>query len=115
MQRPPGQRMPIVFERPTYEWVARVNQKHKQLAELQLSVEERQALDRRTEIEFVYSTLKLEGLDIQRALVARIASSAAAPDDSVEGKSVGALFQSLRIVTSTAREKGKDSTLSVEL
>jgi Fic family protein len=111
--------MPILFERPTYEWVARVNQKHKQLAELRLSVEERQALERWTEVEFVYSTLMLEGLDINRDMVARIAAridwSQAAPDDSEEGKSASALFESLHTVTSIAREQGKDSVLSVEL
>jgi Fic family protein len=107
--------MPILFERPTYEWVARVNQKQKQLAELLLSLEEKQTLDRWTEIEFVYSTLKLEGLDVQRDTVERLASSQAAPDDSVEGKLASALFESLRTVASMAREQGKDSALSVEL
>lgn len=107
--------MPILFERPTYEWVARVNQKHKQLAELQLSVTERQTLDRWTETEFVYSTLTLEGLDVQHDLVARIVSLRDGAGDSAEDKSTSALFESLRTITSIARELGKASALSVEL
>lgn len=107
--------MPILFERPTYEWVARVNQKHKQLAELQLSVKQRQTLDRWAEIEFVYSTLKLEGLDVQHDLVARIASLGDGAGDSAEDESVSALFESLRTVTSIAREHGKASVLSMEV
>lgn len=107
--------MPILFERPTYEWVARVNQRHKQLDERQLSTEQRQKLDRWIEIEFVYSTLTLEGVDIKRDLVARIASSQAGSGDFEKHASARALFESLRLVTSIAREKGKDSVLSVDL
>jgi len=111
--------MPILSERPTYEWVARVNQKHKQLAGLLLSVDDKQKLDRWTEIEFVYSTLRLEGVDLNRDLVAGIAarraSSQAPPEDSVVSGSESALLETLRAVTSIAREQGKDSTLSVDL
>lgn len=111
--------MPILSERPTYEWVARVNQKHKQLADLQLSAADKETLDRWIEIEFVRSTLKLEGLDLQRDLVARIAAridwSQAGNGASAEEETASALFESLRTVTSIAREQGKDSALSVEL
>lgn len=107
--------MPILFERPTYEWVARVNQKHKQLAELSFSVEEKRRLDRWTEIEFVYSTLRLEGEEIDRERVARLVSApASAPDASGPGAATR-LLASLRTVTALAREHGKDSVLSVEL
>lgn len=115
MQRPPGKRMPILFERPTYEWVARVNQKHKQLAELMLAAEEKQTLDRWIAIEFVYSTLKLEGEEIEREQVERIVL---APINSLETAAPEAatrLLESLRTITSIAREQGKDSALSVEL
>src|SRR2546423_9117498 len=100
MQRRPGQGMPILFERPTYEWVARVNQKHKQLDDLQLSSEVKQKLDRWTEIEFVYSTLKLEGLDVQRDQVALLAASQASSNDYAEAKSASDIFESLRLLTS---------------
>jgi hypothetical protein len=107
--------MPILFERPTYEWVARVNQKHRQLAELQMSPEARQTLDRWIEIEFVCSTLRLEGLDLQRDLVARIVSVPASSVEATEPEAATSLLEALRTVTSIPREQGKDSALSVEL
>jgi Fic family protein len=105
--------MPILFERPTYEWVARVNAKHKQLAELSLSAAEKQTLDRWQEIEFVYSTLRLEGEGIEREPVARLPSAPASSRG--EPATVSRLLDSLRTVTSIAREHGKESALSVEL
>jgi Fic family protein len=107
--------MPILFERPTYEWVARVNQKHKQLLELQLSAEQQQTLDRWTEIEFVYSTLRLEGGESDREQIARIASLHASSGGNTESDEATGLIESLRTVTSIARAQGKDSALSVEL
>ena len=115
MQRPSGQGLPILFERPTYEWVARVNQKQKELDNLQLSAEARKKLDRWAETEFVYSTMELEGFEIQRDLVARIASSQTALDDSTEVQLARNLLDSLRTVSSAARSQGKDVALSVEL
>ena len=105
--------MPILFERPTYEWVARVNQKHKQLTELALSAAQKQTLDRWLEIEFVYSTLRLEGEEIEREQVARLVS---VPTNSAgEPAAVYRLLASLRTVTSITNKFGKDSALSVEL
>lgn len=115
MQRRPGQRMPILFERPTYEWVARVNQKHKQLAELQLSVKQKQTLDRWIEIEFVRSTLELEDSNIDREQLARIVAAPASSIGAREPEAATSLLESLRTVTSIARESGKDSALTVEL
>lgn len=115
MQRSLSQGLPILFERPTYEWVARVNQKQKELDSLELPAEARKKIDRWADTEFVYSTMKLEGFDIQRKLVARIASSQTALDDSTEVQSARNLFDSLRTVTSAARSQGKDAPLSVEL
>jgi hypothetical protein len=107
--------MPILSERPTYEWVARVNQKHKQLAELELSAEEKKTLDRWIEIEFVRSTLDLEGVKIDREQVARIISVPASSVGASEPEAATSLLKSLRTVTSIAREQGKDSALTVEL
>jgi Fic family protein len=116
MQRPPDRKTPtILFARASYEWVARVNQKHKQLAELSLSVEEQETLDRWTETEFVYSTLKLEGAEIQPERVARIVSSPVADDECETDRSIAALLESLRTVTMLARSGGRASALSPEL
>ena len=105
--------MPILFERPTYEWVVRVNAKHKQLAELSLSAAERQTLDRQMEIEFVYSTLGLEGVEINREQVAQLVSAPA--NSAGEPESASRLLASLRTVTSITNKLGNDSALSVEL
>jgi len=105
--------MPILFERPTYEWVARVNQKHKQLTELALSAAQKQTLDRWLEIEFVYSTLRLAGEKIEREQVARLVSAPANQPGEVGAATQ--LLDSLRTVTSMTREPGKESGLSVEL
>jgi Fic family protein len=107
--------MPILFERPTYEWVARVNQKHKQLAELSLSEEAKQAFDRWLETEFVYSTLRLEGEEIEREQVVRLVSAPASSPDAGGPGAATRLLDSLRTVTALARERGNDSVLSVEL
>src|SRR5712692_7166082 len=116
MQRPTDRKTPtILFARATYEWVARVNQKHKQLAELQLSAGEQETLDRWTEIEFVYSTLKLEGTEIQRQPVARIVSSPTSENDAETDRSIAALLESLRTVTALADAHGRAAILSPEL
>jgi Fic family protein len=105
--------MPILFERPTYEWVARVNQKHKELTELALSAAQKQTLDKWLEIEFIYSTLRLEGKEIEREQVTRLVSLRT--HSTGEPVAVTRLLASLRTVTSVARACGKDSALSVEL
>lgn len=117
MQRPPDRRTPpILLTRPTYEWIARVNQKHKQLDELRLSADQKDQLDRWAEIEFVYATLKLEGVEVTRENVSRLvlnSSSANALEDS-DPESV-ALLASLRKVASLARANGKAAALSIDL
>jgi Fic family protein len=116
MQRPPDRKPPtILFARASYEWVARVNQKHKQLAELSLSLEEQETLDRWTETEFVYSTLKLEGAEIQPERVAQIVSSPVAVGEGETDRSMAALLESLRTVTTLARSGGRGAALSPEL
>lgn len=116
MQRPPDRKTPtILFARASYEWVARVNQKHKRLADLRLSASEQETLDRRTEIEFVYSTLKLKGAQIQMEPVARIVSSPVADDNGETDRSIAALLESLRTVTALARAGGRAVMLSPQL
>src|SRR5689334_22997 len=100
MQRPSGQGLPILFERPSYEWVARVNRKHKRLDELRPSAVENETLDRWIEKEFVYSTLHLEGSNIQLEQVEQLASPKRPTNDSALDKSASALIESLRLITS---------------
>lgn len=114
MQKPPERRTPtILFTRATSEWISRVNQKHKQLTELQLSAARREALDRWAETEFVHSTLTLEGVAVEHEDVARVGSIS---DAASEGdRSATALLESLRTVTSLARAKGRGARLTADL
>ena len=115
MQRPPDRRSPLVlFARDTSEWINRVNQKHKQLVDLGLSDEKKERLARFCEIEFVYSTLTLEGSGVTREDVARISSNAGTP--GAENDHVAnALVSSFRLVRSLARKQGKGAELTPEL
>lgn len=117
MQRPPDRRSPtILFTRATSEWINRVNQKHKQLTELQVTVAQRETLDQLVETEFVYSALKLEGEEIELEQVARLASGNSAGDSAYDSdRRAAPLLDSLRMVTSLARAKGRAAELSAEL
>ena len=115
MQKPPDRRTPpVLFARGTSEWIARVNQKHKQLVSLGLSGEDLERIERWAEIEFVCATLSLEGLDVMRSQVERAASaiSKEAPD---EQPSVSALLASVRTVASLGRANRKSVELTAEL
>jgi Fic family protein len=103
-----------LFARDTSEWINRVNQKHKQLIDLGLSDEQKERLDRFCEIEFVYSTLKIEGAGVTREDVTRISSSAGTPDAESD-HSANALSLSLRVVSALARKHGKGAELTPEL
>ena len=117
MYRPPDRKAPpVLFSRGTSEWIVRVDQKQKRLAELRLSGDEKQRLDRWVEIEFVYSTLILEGADVSRQKVARVASYA--PDSGAVAASeqaVMAPLASMRKITMLAFDKGKSAELTPEV
>ena len=116
MQQPPDRRSPpILFARGASEWIARVTQKHKQLLALGLSAEDRQRLDRWAEIEFVYSTLKLEDADATRDQVVQAASGVPAQAHEADDRVISALLASLRTVMSLARASGKAAQLTEEL
>jgi len=101
--------------RPSHDWISRINQKQKQLAELDLSEEQRKNIKRLTEIEFVYSTLVLEGHEISREDVSRLATSQTTEASSESDRQASALIESLRKVIGLARQRGKNASLSPEL
>jgi Fic/DOC family len=117
MQKRPERRVPtILFTRATSEWISRVNQKHKQLAELQLSARQRETLDRWAETEFLYSTLRLEGVSVAQEQLKRLASAPASWNDApVNDRAAMGLLASLRAVASLARERGKAAKLTGDL
>ena len=104
----------MLFTRGTSEWINRVNEKHKQLVDLGLSAEQSAKLDRWIESEFVYSTLRLEGSELERAQLARILSHTADPVAEIE-RTATELLESLRTVTTLARAKGKAAELTGEV
>lgn len=102
--------------RPTHEWISRVNQKHKRLDEFELAPEQRARLDRLAEVEFVYSTLKLDGSDVTREQVTRLVSSEPTAKTLATNETAAlALLESLRRVASLVRAQGKAAALSVDL
>lgn len=117
MRRPPDRKAPpVLFSRGTSEWIVRVDQKQKRLAALRLSADQKQKLDLWIEINFVYSTLMLEGADVTREQVARVASYA--PDSNAVAASEQMtmdLFTSIRKITTLARDKGKNAELTPEV
>lgn len=114
MQRPPDRKAPqILFTRGTTEWIARVAHKHKRLTDIGLSVDQKNALERWSEIEFVYSTLALEGQNVSREQVSRAASSntAGSPDASP----ITNVLSSYRTIATVARSQRANIYLTPEL
>ena len=115
MQRPPNRSTPsILFARGTSEWIRRVSEKHKQLASLKLSDDTRNKLERWTEVEFIHSTLALEGIHIDREKIVEAFSSE--PKVLAQGTDPPtAVLISLRKITALARARGKSGDLTVDL
>lgn len=114
MHRPHDERKPqILFTRGTSEWISRVNQKHRELTELMLSAEQTAKLDRWIETEFVFSTLRLEGSDLSRQLVAEVVSRGSGPTPVGEPCDPAMkLLTSLRMARSLGRANGKAAELT---
>lgn len=108
---------PILFARPTHEWISRVDQKRKQLAALQLSKEQNDRIDRWTETEFVYSTLRLEGVDVSRQQVTEFVQSPSviANATSTDDLMIVTLLESLRKVETLACGDGRTTALTPDL
>jgi Fic family protein len=63
MQRPPERPgPPILLTRPTYEWINRVKQKHKQFSELELTASQRDRLKEWVADQFARSALRVEAV-----------------------------------------------------
>ena len=118
MQGPPNRRTPpILFTRPTHEWLSRVDQRQKQLAALELTREQKERLTQRNEIEFAYSVRTLEGMTVSREEVADVVSSAAAkPNQSDhDARAILEVVQSLRMIEALIQSCGREAELSPEL
>jgi Fic family protein len=115
MHRPPKRSAPnILFAHGTSEWVRRVSEKHKQLASLKLTSGQRDLLERWTEIEFVHSSLALEGITLDRQQISQLISNEAVGEGDAP-KVAAALVTSLRKVATLVRAKDKNAELTSEL
>jgi len=101
-----------MFTGGTYEWITRVSKKHKQLTDMRLSSGQKDSLDRWAEIEFVHSTLQLEGSDVSLQLVAAVLEDRTLDNT---GLRIGALLDSYRSLVSLVKANGKDTNLTLEL
>jgi len=117
MQNPPERRVPtVLFTRATSEWIARVNQKHKELADLHLATGQRESLDRWAETEFLYATLRLKGVDLTKAQLKELVSAQVIPSDqTADNRAAAGLLASLRTIVVLTRDKGKAALLTRDL
>jgi len=118
MQGPPNRRTPpILFTRPTHEWLSRVDQRQKQLAALEFTREQKESLTRRHEFEFAYSVLTLEGLTVSREEVADLVLSPTThPNESDrDARAILEVIQSLRTIEALIQSSGRGAELSPEL
>jgi len=105
----------VLFTRGTSGWINRVNQNHKRLVDLGLSPEQRARLDKWTETEFVYSTLRLEDANLEREHVAKVVAHSMDPVYLAKTEpAIATLLRSLWTVTSFARSNGKGAQLTLE-
>lgn len=118
MQRPPDRRSPpVLFTRSANEWINRVNKKHKELAELSSSPEQKENLDRWAETKFIHSTLRLDGIDVSREAIARIISAPSTAATNINDNSlvIADLLTAVRTVESIARANGRAAALTPDL
>jgi hypothetical protein len=118
MQRPPDRRSPpILLARSANEWINRINQKHKELAALSGSEEQKENLDRWAETQFICSTLRLDGISVSRDAVARVISSpsTAASEMGDSALAVRDLLMAIRTLKSVVGANGRDAALTPDL
>jgi len=100
-----------LFASGTSEWIRRVSERHKQLASLKLTNDQRTKLEKWTEIEFIRSALALEGIDSDRERITQLVSS----EPGAQTDASAALLTSLRKITALARARGKSAELTIDL
>ena len=105
-----------LFSRAAYEWIHRLSQKHKDFTSLDLSLEEKSALARWKETQFVYSALKLDDVEVSREKVAHFA---ARPTDllglSEEELTMMTMLEALRTIESLIASFGRAAELAPDV
>jgi hypothetical protein len=117
MQKPPDRiSPPTLFSRAAYEWINRVSRKHKDFTSLDLSLEEKSALSSWTETEFVYSTLRLDKVDVSREKVAHLAARPTSLTGLTEDElTITTMLEALRTVESLVASFGRTADLAPDV
>jgi len=110
-------RPPILFTRPTYEWINQVAHKHREFVALEPSAEELEKLFRLIEIEFALGAFGLEGADLSEKQIEQLASL---PFDnhaniSEAEREAASQIEALRLIRALALSEGRNATLTPEL
>jgi Fic family protein len=103
--------------RPIQDTINQVAQKHRQFASLNPPPEQHERIDRWIETQFVFSTLRLEGLGVTEDEVERLLSesdSGVSPA-SEQAQTIFKLGSGVRLLQRSVRSEGKALSLSPEL
>ena len=98
MHRPPGRIGPILSRSPN-EWINRVNERHRALAALKVTIDERRQLDAWLTSRFVLATPRLEQIDVARKPWARAVGPAADQAPFVIAHLTNALREAMRLAS----------------
>ncbi len=90
--------------RPLYEWINRVNEKHKQFISLDLDADGQRMIQQRIEADFVCSALRLEGVNIGEAQVERSSESIESSGSSESERAIVEQLGAFRAIQSLARQ-----------
>jgi Fic family protein len=105
----------ILTGRPSSDWIGRLAQLHKQFFALAASDDETNQIQQRIEIDFVSSSLTLEGLRVEEAQVARLASTSIDIDTLSEAERlIVRQIEAFRAVASLAHQKAQGDLLTLE-
>ncbi|MBI3651845.1 MAG: Fic family protein [Acidobacteria bacterium] len=113
MQRPP-QLPSILSARQSYQWSSRINQQVKELAGLKLSPKQKAQIKNWLEVEFVFSTLRLEDSAVSREAICQIIH-ASADKETAEDLRIEDLLYPFQRVEDQIESAGQKAELTVEL
>lgn len=110
-------RFQILQARPAHDLINSLSRAQKQLAEIQLTPEQKQNLNRWVEIEFVSAMLGLEGVAVTREEVARLDAdpSNIANTNREHNSQILNLLQAIRTIMSLCETSGRAAELTPEL
>jgi Fic family protein len=114
MHRPP-QLPTILSTRQSYQWIHRLQQKFQALSGLSLSPQQQRQLNIWLEVEFVGSTLRLEGIEASRTLLLQAVQAMPKEQEAGELPLLEKLLRALREIEKIVEEQGQEARLSAAL